>query len=74
MRMAEDSKCGFNLHHRPVSRRQTDEIFLAFPQKTGIEISCKMSHEISKTVSREKLKKSISICRLLNILPSINLP
>ena len=82
----------FNLYHSLgiFSRRQNDVIFLIFPrkqdltfhancllsQKTGFDISCKLSPKETICMKCQilfsgKNKKNISKCRLLKILPRV---
>ena len=63
----------------PLLASSADEKFMIFPycsQKTGFDISCKLSpiisigdnlHEMLNLGFLEKLRKNISICRLLKI-------
>ena len=71
-------KWGINLYHSLgiFSRRQIDDIFLIFFQKTGFDISCKLSPKETICMKchilfSEKNKKNISKCRLLKILPRV---
>ena len=68
----------FNLNHSLgiFSRRQIDDIFSYFSQKTGSDISCKLSPEETICMQCQilfsgKNKKNISKCRLLKILPRV---
>ena len=62
----------FNLHHSMelFSKRQIDNIFSAFSQKIGFDISCKLQ-EKSKPFWREKIRKNISNCCLMIFLPRV---
>ena len=63
----------FNLNHACRVKISADDIlkyFSYFSQKIGFEHGDNL-HAMSNPISGKKNKKNISVCRLLNILPSI---